>query len=68
MQTSPLVTPGTSAIAERPATGNHQELKRTPATARMPATVWMQAIAVTQATKVTVPLVSLCSTCQREKV
>jgi hypothetical protein len=27
MPTTPLVTPGTSAIAERPATGNHQELK-----------------------------------------
>jgi hypothetical protein len=27
MLTAPLVTPGTSAIAERPATGNHQELK-----------------------------------------
>ncbi len=25
--TTPLVTPGKSAIAERPATGNHQELK-----------------------------------------
>jgi hypothetical protein len=25
--TTPLVTPGTTAIAERPATGNHQELK-----------------------------------------
>jgi hypothetical protein len=25
--TTPLVTPGTSAIAERPATGNHQKLK-----------------------------------------
>jgi hypothetical protein len=25
--TTPLVTPGTSAIAERPAIGNHQELK-----------------------------------------
>ena len=25
--TTPMVTPGTSAIAERPATGNHQELK-----------------------------------------
>ena len=24
--TTPLVTPGTSAIAEKPATGNHQEL------------------------------------------
>ena len=27
MLTTPLVTPGTSAIAERPAKGNHQELK-----------------------------------------
>ena len=27
MLTTPLVTPGTSAIAERPAIGNHQELK-----------------------------------------
>jgi hypothetical protein len=36
--TTPLVTPGMSAIAERPATFNHQEL-RTPATARMSATV-----------------------------
>jgi len=52
MPTTPLVTPGTSAIAERPATGNHQELNA-PATARMPATVWMQATAVTQATTVT---------------
>ncbi len=26
--TTPLVTPGTSAIAERPATGNQQKLKR----------------------------------------
>ncbi len=52
MPTTPLVTPGTSAIAERSATGNHQE-QRTPATARMPATVWMQATAVTQATTVT---------------
>jgi hypothetical protein len=25
--TTPMVTPGTSAIAERPAPGNHQELK-----------------------------------------
>ena len=25
--TTPLVTPGMSAIAEKPATGNHQELK-----------------------------------------
>jgi hypothetical protein len=26
-QTTPLVTPGTSAIAERLSTGNHQKLK-----------------------------------------
>ena len=38
-------------IAERPATGNHQELNA-PATARMPATVWMQATEVTQTTTV----------------
>jgi hypothetical protein len=43
-----LAAPGTLVIVERPATGNHQELK-----ARMPATVWMQATAVTQAITVT---------------
>jgi hypothetical protein len=40
-----LAAPGTSVIAERPATGNHQGLK-----ARMLATVWMQATTVTPAT------------------
>jgi hypothetical protein len=41
-----LVTPGTSAIAEKLATENPQELKGTPEIARMPASVWMQATAV----------------------
>jgi hypothetical protein len=45
-----LATPGTSAKAERLATGNHQELKE--CQQQHPSTVWMQATAVTQATTV----------------
>jgi hypothetical protein len=48
--TTPLVTPGTSAIAERPATGNHQELKGHQQ--QQECLPLMQATAVTQATTV----------------
>jgi hypothetical protein len=49
--TTPLVTPGMLAIAERPATGNHQELKgRQLQQECLP--LWMQATAVAKATTV----------------
>jgi hypothetical protein len=45
--TTPLVTPGTSAIAERQATGNHQELKGHQQQQEcLLDAVWMQATAV----------------------
>jgi hypothetical protein len=50
MPTTPLVTPGTSAIAERPATGNHQELK---GCQQQQECLPLSATAVTQATPVT---------------
>ncbi len=48
-----LATPGTSAIAERPATGNHKELKeRQQQQECLPLSGCKQATAVTQATTV----------------
>jgi hypothetical protein len=49
--TTPLVTPGTSAIAEKPATGNRQELKGHQQ--QQECLPLMQATAVTQATTLT---------------
>jgi hypothetical protein len=45
--TTPLATPGTSALAERQETGNHQELKRRQQQQEfLLDAVWMQATAV----------------------
>jgi hypothetical protein len=49
--TTPLVTPGTSAIAEKPATGNRQELKGHQQ--QQECLPLMQKTAVTQATTLT---------------